>query len=97
MYLKDACTCEEEIQFLKQVMEERKALFETRFRALSEKSGDCRKAAELDNELQALQAGEERRGSCASQSYGFCFDPAMWEQVFACGATQAERFVQFTQ
>ena len=28
---------------------------------------------------------EERRGSCASQSNG-CFDPAMVEQVFACGA-----------
>ena len=58
-------------QFLNQEMEEREALFETRFRALSEKSGDCRKAAaELDNEIQALQAGEERKGSRRSGAVG---------------------------
>ena len=68
-------------------MEQRKALYETRFRALSEQSGDSRKAAaELENDIQALQAGEGRRGSRASQSNGCCFDPARWEQVFACGA-----------
>ena len=86
------------MQLHNQEMEERKALFETRFRAFSEKSGDCRKAAaEIDNEIQALQAGEERRGSCASQSNGCCFDPAMWEQVFASGAAHAESFIQFMQ
>ena len=36
-------------------MEERTALFEARFQALSEKSGDCRRAAaELDDEIQSL-------------------------------------------
>ena len=31
--------------------------------------------AELDAELRALQAGEERRGSNASQSVDCCLDP----------------------
>ena len=84
-HLKDACACEEEMQLLNQEMEEWKALFETCFGALSEKSGDCRKeATALDNEIQALQAGEERRGSCASQSDGCCFDPVMWVQQEFC-------------
>ena len=39
--------------------------------------------------------GEESRGSCASQSNGCCFDPSVWEQVLASGATQAESFIQF--
>ena len=41
---------------LKKEMEERKALYETPFRALSEKSGDCRKAAaELENESRSCR------------------------------------------
>ena len=48
-YLKDACACEEEMLLLNREMEERKALFETRFRALSEKSG-------------ALSEGSSREG-----------------------------------
>ena len=68
-HFKNACACEEEVRMLNEEMEERKALYETRFRALSEKSGDSRKvAAELEVEIHALQAGEERRGSSASQS-----------------------------
>ena len=95
---KDACACEGAPQLLQQKMEERKTLFETRVRALSEKSADCRKAAaDLDVEIQALQAGDERRGSSASESNRCCFDPATWEQVFAYGVTQAESFIQFTQ
>ena len=66
-HLKNAGACEAEMQMLSKEMEERKALFETRIRAPSEKSGDSGKAAEdLEVEIQALQAGEERRGSCAS-------------------------------
>ena len=34
------------------------------------------------------------RPSCSSESSGCCFDPAMCEQVFACGATQTESFIQ---
>ena len=40
-----------------------------------------------------LQAGEEGR-SCASQSNGCCFDPAMVEQVFAFGVVHAEHDIQ---
>ena len=69
-----------------------------RFEALSEQSGNCRRAADdLDDEIQILHAGEERRGSCASQSNGCCFDPAMVEQVFACGAAHTEHFIQAMQ
>ena len=97
-HLKNAGDCEEEMQMLNKEMEERKALYETRFRALSEKSGDSRKAgAELENEIQALQAGEERRGSSASHSNGCYFDPAIWEQIFLFGETRAASFIQFMQ
>ena len=36
-----------------------------------------------------LQAGDERRNSCESQSNGCCFDPTMVEQFIATGAAQA--------
>ena len=50
-----------------------------RFAPLSEKSGNCRMAADdVEDEIQILQAGEERRGSCASQANGCCFAPAIW-------------------
>ena len=69
---------------------------ETRFRVLSERSGDTRKAAaaEVENEVQTLQAGEEKRGCSASQSNGCCF---VWEQVFAFGETRAASSIQFMQ
>ena len=35
--------------------------------------------------LRALRTGEDRRGSCASQTNGCCFDPAMEEQLFTLG------------
>ena len=41
-HLKNARDCEEETQMLSKEMEERKALYETRFRTLSEKSGDSK-------------------------------------------------------
>ena len=74
-----------------------------RFAPLSGKSGNCRMAADdLEDEIQILQAGEERRGSCASQANGCCFDPAMVEQVLACDAVHAEHHIkamreEFTQ
>ena len=95
-HLQIACACEEEMQMFSKEMEERKAIFETRIRALSEKSGDRRMAAdELEVEIQALQAGEERRGCSASQSNGCCFDPAVLEQVIAFGETRAANFYPF--
>ena len=48
-------------------------------------------------EIQTLQGGEERGGSHASQLNGCCSVPAMWEQCFACGATQTEHFTQAMQ
>ena len=51
------------------------------------KSGNCRREANnVDEEIQALQAGEERRGSCASQSNGCCFDPATVEHFLTLEA-----------
>ena len=74
--------------------EEQKAQYEMRFRVLSGRSGDSRKAAaELDNEIQSLQASEERRGSSASQSNGCCLiQPcwsisSRWEQPRQCSSS----------
>ena len=41
---------------------------------------------ELDEEIRNLQAGEERRGNCASQSNGCCFDPAVVEAAHHDGS-----------
>ena len=80
--LKDAGDCKEEMR--------------ARFQTLSEKSGHCREEADiLEEEIQALQAGEERRGSCASQSNGCCFCPAIVEQFFTMGAGQAVQQLAF--
>ena len=54
-------------------------------------------AAELEVEIQAPQAGEERRGSSASQSNGCCFDPAVLEQVLAFRETRAANCIHFMQ
>ena len=45
----------------------------------------------------ALQAGEERRGSCASESNGRSFDPAMVDQLLTMGAAQAMQQLAFIQ
>ena len=44
--------------------------------------------AEMGAELQGLQAGEERRGSNASQAFECCLE-TMVEQIFAMGTDQA--------
>ena len=59
--------------------------------------GNCGMADGLEDEIKILQAGEERGGSCASQSNGCCFDPAMVDQIFACGAVHAEHYIQAMQ
>ena len=44
-------------------------------------------------ELQSLQAGEERRGSDASQTGDFCME-ALWQQFIAVGANRVEAMFQ---
>ena len=56
-----------------------------------------RAGAELDVEIRILQAGVGRRNSCASQSNGYCFDPAVVEQFITVGATQAWQQLAFIQ
>ena len=48
-------------------------------------------------ELQSLQAGEERRGSNASQTGDCCLEAAMRQQFIALGANRIEAFVQRLQ
>ena len=43
--------------------------------------------ADLDEEIRNLQAGEERRNSCASRSNGCCFDSTVVEQLFTFGSS----------
>ena len=80
-FLKEACACEEE---MRKVSEE--------FRRKERMAAD-----NLEDEIKILQAGEERRVSCAWQFNGCFFDPAMVDQIFACGAVHAEPDIQATQ
>ena len=41
---------------------------------------------ELDEEIQNVHAGRERRHGCASQSNACCFDPTVVEQLFPSGS-----------
>ena len=70
-----------------------------RFATLSEKSGVTVGWQQMiwKKKIKVLQAGEERRGSCASQSNGCCFDPANVEQVLAFGAVRAGHYIQAMQ
>ena len=87
-----ACASEEEMQKLDEDMEKMRA----RFQALSEKSGESRRAAsEVEEEIRIFRAGEERRGSCASQSNGCGLDPAMVEHFLTMRATQALQQLAF--
>ena len=52
--------------------------------------------AEMEAELQGLQAGDERRGSNASQTGDGCLE-ALWQQFIALGANEFETFVQRIQ
>ena len=63
---------------------------EGRFRLLSDRVDKNRVAdAEMEAELQGLQAGEERRGSNASEAID-CWLETMVEQIFAMGTDQAK-------
>ena len=62
---------------------------EERFRLLSDKvDKNIMEDAEMEAELQGLQAGEERRGSNASQAVDCCLETVV-EQIFAMGTDQA--------
>ena len=52
--------------------------------------------AEMAAELQSLQAGEETRGSNASQTCDCCME-ALWQQFIALGVNRIEVFVQRLQ
>ena len=52
--------------------------------------------AEISAERQSLQAGEERRGSNASQTGDGCLE-TLWQQLIALGAHGIEAFVQRLQ
>ena len=80
IFLKDACACDEEMRKVEVEINER----ETRCLELAETSNGRMAAEDLEEELRSLQAGEERRDSCASQSKGCCFDPVL-EQLFTLG------------
>ena len=76
-YLKDACACDAMGKVIYDIKNR-----EAHFRELAQKSSLFRMAANvLEVEIRGWQAGEERRGSCASQSNGCCFDSVM-EQPF---------------
>ena len=53
--------------------------------------------AEMAAELMSLQAGEERRGSSASQTGDGCLEEALRLQFIALGANGVETFVQRLQ
>ena len=70
---------------------------EKRFRLLSDKVEKNMMAdAEMEAELQGLQAGEESRGSNASQTGDGCLE-ALWQQFIALGANGIDTFVQRLQ
>ena len=70
---------------------------EERFRQLSNKVDKNKMAdAEMAAELQSLQAGEERRGSSASQTGDCCLEE-MFQRVVALGTNGVEVLFQRTQ
>ena len=87
---KDSLATREEMWEIKEQFDWKKE----RFRLLSDKGDKNRMAdAEMEAELQGLQAGEERRGSNASQTGDGCME-ALWQQFIALGANGIETFVQ---
>ena len=67
---------------------------EARYLQLSNKSSNNWMAAEdLEGELRGVKAGEERRGSCASQANDCCLD-AVAEQLFTMRAAHARQQLQ---
>ena len=68
-------------------IEERRAMMEEL--GQKKKQKESMGEVELDEETRGLQAGDERRGSSASQSHGCCSDTAIFQQLFALGTKQA--------
>ena len=71
---------------------------EERFRLFLSDRVDKNKMAdaEMAAEQQSLQAGEERRGSNASQTGDGCLE-ALWQQLIVLGANGVEAFVERLQ
>ena len=91
--LQEAGACGEEMRKVREKINER----DLRFLELAERSNNNRMAAEgLEEEIRGLQAGEERRGSCALQSKTCGLD-AVVEQLFTLGATHARQQIQALQ
>ena len=91
--LKDAGMCEEELEKVRDETAEREA----HFQELAQKSRNFQMAADdLEEEIRVLQAGEERRGICASQSNGCCFD-SLLEHLFTLGAAHARQQIHALQ
>ena len=90
---KDSIAAEGEMRKLQQEIRQK----EERHLFLSNKIDKSKmQDAEMVAELQSLQAGEERRGSNASQTGDCCLE-ALWQQFFAMGANGVEAFVQKLQ
>ena len=85
--LKETVAAEEDMRKVRAEVNER----ELRFHQLSRKVDSIRMAtAELEAELRGLQAGEERRGSNASQVVAECCLDTVAEQPPTTGAVQAK-------
>ena len=89
---KDAGKCDGDMVRIRDEIAER----EVRLQELIQKSQRIHSAeADVDEEIRILQAGDERRTSCASQTNGCCFDPAVVEQFITMGAGQARQQTAF--
>ena len=89
---KDAGKCDGDVVRIRDEIAER----EVRLQELFEKSQRIHSAeADLDEEIRILQAGDERQTSCASQTNGCCFDPAVVEQFITMGAGLARQQTAF--
>ena len=85
---KDAGKCDGDMVRITDEIAER----EVRLQELVQKSQRIHPAeADPDEEIRVLQAGDERRNSCASQTNGCCSDPAVMDQFITMGAGQARQ------
>ena len=89
-YASENAAAQEEMRRIREEIDRNKE----RFRQLSDKVDKNTMAdAETEPELQGLQAGEERRGSNASQAVECCLE-TMVEQIFALGTGARDVYAQ---
>ena len=89
---KESLAAREEMRTIREEIDRK----EERFRLLSDKVDNTMADAEMEAELQGLQAGDERRGSSASQTGDGCLE-SLWQQFIALGANEFETCVQRIQ